>query len=173
MRFGGFMNRVFASALIAATLTPGYGGAAASAPMDDAKAAYMRHDYTKAAQLIRPLAERGNADAQAKLGDLYRRGFGVQQSLAEAARWYRLAAVQGNARGQNNLGLMYYYMGKPGGDGEDYVRAYMWYDIAVAAKNPEAVINLKAAAALLKPAQIARAREMARKCRASQFKSCG
>jgi TPR repeat protein len=167
------MNQVSAKVLIAATLILGERGAAIAATVADAGAAYMRHDYAAAARLIRPLAVRGDADAQAKLGDLYRRGLGVQQSFAEAARWYRLAAVQGNARGQNNLGLMYYYMGKPGGDGEDYIRAYMWYDIAVAAKNPEAVINLKAAAALLKPEQIARAREMARKCRASQFRSCG
>jgi TPR repeat protein len=167
------MNRIFVSALAAATLALDHGGAAAFGPMDDAKAAYMRHDYAKAAKLIRPLAERGNADAQTKLGDLYRRGLGVPQSFREAARWYRMAAVQGDAQGQNNLGLMYYYLGKPGGDGEDYIRAYMWYDIAVAAKNPEAAINLKAAAALLKPAQIARARDMARKCRASKFKRCG
>jgi TPR repeat protein len=166
------MNRIIVRPLVAAMFMLCCGGAAASAPMDDARAAYQRHDYARAARLIRPLAERGNADAQGKLGDLYTRGRGVPQSYAEAARWYRLAAAQGNAQAQNNLGLMHYYMGKPGGDGEDYVRSYMWYDIA-AAKNPEAVINLKAAAALLKPAQIARAREMARKCRASQFKLCG
>jgi len=65
---------------------------------------------------------------------------------------------------------MHYYMGKP--SGEDYVLAYMWFDIAIAAKNPEAAINLKAAAALLKPDQIARARAMARKCRASRFRLC-
>ncbi len=168
------MNRIIVGPLVVVPCSRwAYAGAAVAAPMDGAKAAYERHDYAKAAQFIRPLAERGDADAEARLGDLYARGLGVKQSYAEAARWYRLGAVQGNARAQNNLGLMYYYMGKPGGDGEDYVRAYMWYDIAVAAKNPEAVINLKAAAALLKPAQVARAREMARKCRASQFKSCG
>jgi uncharacterized protein len=167
------MNKVFARALIAAMLTLAPSGMVAAAPMSDAKAAYARHDYAKAAQLIRPLAERGNADAQVKLGDLYRRGLGVQQSYREAARWYRSAAAQGNAQGQNNLGLMYYYMAKPGGDGEDYERAYMWYDIAAVARNPEAVNNLKAAAALLKPDQIARARDMARKCRASRFKLCG
>jgi hypothetical protein len=170
---GGAMTRFFAGRLLAAMLAPAFSGPAVSAAVDDAKAAYMRHDYATAARLTRPLAQRGDADARAKLGELYRRGLGVNQSLLEAARWYRLAATQGNARAQNNLGLMYYYMGKPGGNGEDFVRAYMWYDVAAAAKNPEAVINLKAAAALLMPAQIARAREMARKCRASQFKSCG
>jgi len=68
------MNRVFAKVLIAATLIMGQGGAAVSATVADARAAYVRHDYATAARLIRPLAERGDADAQAKLGDLYRRG---------------------------------------------------------------------------------------------------
>ena len=38
---------------------------------------------------------------------MYRHGEGVPQDYAEAARLYRLAAVQGNAKAQNNLGLMY------------------------------------------------------------------
>jgi TPR repeat protein len=167
------MNTVLARALIAMALTLAQGAAAAGAAMSEAKAAYQRHDYARAAQLIRPLAEHGKADAETKLGDLYRRGLGVGQSYREAARWYRLAAVQGDAQAQNNLGLMYYYLGKPGGDGGDYVRSYMWFEIALAAKNPEAALNLKAAAALLKPQQIARARIMASRCRASRFKQCG
>jgi len=167
------MYRTVANALIAATLAPICGVALAASTVDQARAAYMRHDYATAARLIRPLAERGNADAQAKLGDLYRRGRGVRQSYVDATHWYRLSALQGNVQAQNNLGLMYYYLGKPGGDGQDYVLSYMWYDVATAAKNPEAGINLKAAAALLKPEQIARARDLARKCRASRFTLCG
>jgi hypothetical protein len=164
------MNRIIARALIVAMLTLGYGRTVASAPVADARAAYMHHDYATAARLIRPLAQQGNADAQAKLGDLYARGRGVPQSYAEAARWYRLAAVQGNVRAQNNLGLMYYY--GSAGIVADHVRAYMWFDLAAAAKNAEGVTNRAAAAALLKPGQIARAREMAGKCRASRFKLC-
>jgi TPR repeat protein len=40
-------------------------------------------------------------------------------------KWYRLAAEQGHAKAQYNLGLMYY-----NGEGvpEDYVIAYMWWD---------------------------------------------
>ena len=81
------MNRVLVGFLFAAMLTLGCSGAAASTPLDDAKAAYLRHDYAKAAQFIRPLAERGDADAEARLGDLYARGLGVKQSYPEAARW--------------------------------------------------------------------------------------
>ena len=38
---------------------------------------------------------------------MYKHGQGVQQDHDEAARWYRLAAEQGNANAQNNLGTMY------------------------------------------------------------------
>jgi TPR repeat protein len=35
-------------------------------------------------------------------------GRGVPQDCAEAAKWYRLAAEQGNAAAQNNMGNNYY-----------------------------------------------------------------
>ena len=41
------------------------------------------------------------------LGVMYENGAGVDQSVTEAVRWYRLAAEQGHARGQKYLGTMY------------------------------------------------------------------
>ena len=41
-------------------------------------------------------AEQGHAPSQAGLGFMYREGQGVPQDDAEAARWYRLAAEQGD-----------------------------------------------------------------------------
>ncbi len=38
---------------------------------------------------------------------MYGNGSGVPQSYEEAVRWYRLAADQGNAGAQYNLGLCY------------------------------------------------------------------
>ena len=38
---------------------------------------------------------------------MYDTGRGVPQNDAEAARWYRMAAEQGNAKAQLNLGQMY------------------------------------------------------------------
>jgi TPR repeat protein len=40
------------------------------------------------------------------LGNMYYTGDGVQQSEAEAARWYRLAADQGYPEAQHRLGLI-------------------------------------------------------------------
>ena len=38
---------------------------------------------------------------------MYANGLGVAKDEAEAVKWYRKAAEQGNAYGQNNLGKMY------------------------------------------------------------------
>ena len=40
-------------------------------------------------------------------GTMYAKGQGVLQDYAEAVKWYRLAAAQGNAMAQANLGLRY------------------------------------------------------------------
>ena len=52
-------------------------------------------------------AERGDAHAQALLGNMYAKGQGVRQDDAEAFRWFRQAAAQGHAQAQHNLGVMY------------------------------------------------------------------
>src|SRR3974390_2434595 len=74
---------------------------------DDAIAAYDRGDFQSAFQKFMPAAESGNPDAQANVGAMYANGEGVEQNLAEAAKWYRLSAEQGNASAQNRLGSMY------------------------------------------------------------------
>ena len=38
---------------------------------------------------------------------MYDNGRGVLQDYKEAVKWYRLAAEQGNANAQYNLGVMY------------------------------------------------------------------
>ena len=58
-------------------------------------------------RLFRPLAEEGNADAQANLGFMYQYGQGVLQDFKQAIAWYRKAADEGNDYGQTNLGFMY------------------------------------------------------------------
>ena len=62
------------------------------------KAAYQSADSL--AQ-IRQAAEQGDVEAQVKLGAAYHNGEGVEQDFAEAVKWFRLAAAQGNAQAQN------------------------------------------------------------------------
>ncbi len=45
---------------------------------------------------------------QCQLGIMYYNGEGIEKNYAEAVRYYRLAADQGNANGQNGLGNCYY-----------------------------------------------------------------
>ena len=64
-------------------------------PLEDANAAIKRRDYPTAVRLIRPLAERGDANAQYNLGVLYDNGLGVPQDRVRAYMWLNLAAMQG------------------------------------------------------------------------------
>lgn len=81
------LKRILAGVVVAAMLT----GGAAAEPIDDGVAAFFRGDYAAALQLLRPLAEQGDATAQTWLGVMYDEGKGVPQDYAEAVRWYRLA----------------------------------------------------------------------------------
>ncbi len=71
-------------------------------------AAYQRGDYATAIRELRPLAEQGNANAQFRLGVVYRKGRGVPQDYAEAMGWWRKAAEQGYATAQYYLGVTYH-----------------------------------------------------------------
>lgn len=50
------------------------------------------------------LAEKGNAEAQMKLGELYKSGKDVAQNVVESVKWYRKAAEQGVKDAQFKLG---------------------------------------------------------------------
>ena len=66
-------------------------------------------------------------------------GQGLPQDAVEAVRWYRLAAAQGNARAQFNLGVMCV-----GGEGipQDYREAVRWYRLAAEQGLVQAQTNL-------------------------------
>ena len=54
------------------------------------------------------LAEKGDRDSQAMLGELYISGQdGLEQSYQDALMWYTNAAVQGSAHGQYGLGVIF------------------------------------------------------------------
>jgi Sel1 repeat len=51
----------------------------------------------------RMAADRGHVQAQVSVGNLYGNGIGVLKDYAEALRWYRKAADQGNDEAQDNV----------------------------------------------------------------------
>ncbi len=101
------MVRAFNATFAAIILVSCFAATVAADPIEDAVAARLRGDYADALRILRPLASRGDANAQSNLGFMYATGQGVTRDHAEAAKWYRLAAEQGRANAQYNLGRMY------------------------------------------------------------------
>src|SRR3977135_935973 len=81
--------------------------AAGAAPSDDAFAAYQKGDYKTALALMRPLAEKGDVNAQYNLGAMYANSLGVSQDHKEAAKWVTLAADNGNVCAVVDLAVLY------------------------------------------------------------------
>ena len=142
------------------------GTAHARSDMEQGWAAYERGDYAKAASLIRPYAEKGDPEAQFKLGRMYQQGQGVPKDHAEAVKWYRLSAEAGQPFAQNNLGVMY----KNGwGVEQDYVKAYLWFNLAIGNYLEFEEMNLErarqnrqAVAAKMTPSEISAAQALAK-----------
>ena len=100
---------------------------------------------------------------------MYDNGEGVPEDDREAVKWYTLAAEQGYADAQFNLGLMY-----ANGEGvlEDYVYAYMWWNIASSLGNENATRPKEIVAEKMTRSQIAEAQQLSRKCLNSNYQDC-
>ena len=97
----------------------------------------------------------------------------MPQAFQEAVKWYHLAAAQGYEFAQVNLGVMY---SKGRGVRQDFVRAYMWFNLAAAALSGDsrdtATRKRDRIASKMTAEQIATAQEMARRCQESKLKNC-
>jgi uncharacterized protein len=124
---GGKMNQRIKTFLAGGVLALAMIGNAGAGPLEDGLAAYEKGDYPTAMRLLRPLAERGDANAQTKLGAMYYNSYGVPKDYKQAFLWWRKAAEQGGRQAQGALGFMYQ---EGSGVPQDYVQAYMWFDIA-------------------------------------------
>jgi uncharacterized protein len=103
--------------------------------LTDALIRYALRDYARAIELLTPLAERGNAVAQLKLGLIYARGEGVAPNGAAALRWLAAAAEQGQSEAQFELGVAHRDgLGTP----VDGKLAMQWFQRAAQAGVPHA-----------------------------------
>jgi cell division septation protein DedD len=87
----------------------------ATAAHADVKAgvdAWQAGNYGAAIKEWRPLAERGDPDAEFNLGQAYKLGRGVPQDLRQAQAWYEKAAERGHPQAQANLGLILFQSGE-------------------------------------------------------------
>ena len=114
-------------------------GLASVPDADAAAAAYQAGDYARARRLAQPLAETGDARAEAILGQIYFRGRGVTANDHEAVMWFRRAADQGNATAQFYLGTMF---DEGRGVPQDYAEAAKWYRRAAEQGDAQAQYNL-------------------------------
>ena len=101
--------------------------------------AYNRGDWDTAARELKPVADEGHAHAQFLVGTLLASGSGIETSLAEALRYYRLSAEQNNGEAQAALGYTYRV-----GNGvkQSYDDAAKWYRMAAERGVGDAQFNL-------------------------------
>jgi len=81
---------------------------AIAGPLEEGIDAYRAKDYARAAEMWRPLADKGDAVAQFRLGTLYAEGNGVERNDATAFAWFQRAADQGYADAQYDVGASYF-----------------------------------------------------------------
>ena len=84
--------------------------------MDDADmglasgiAAFEAKEFRRSMQLLQPLAEEGNPEAQYRLAIQFQAGLGVVQNPLQAFHWMRQAAGKDHGLAQHGLGIMYLY----------------------------------------------------------------
>ncbi|WP_313535052.1 SPOR domain-containing protein [Sphingomonas sp.] len=123
--------RLTATLLLVASLGLTHPARAQDAAVKAGVDAYNRGDYGRAMQAWRPAAEKGDADAQYNVGQIYKLGRGVPVDMVEAEKWYRLAALQGHDLGEANYGMMLFENGKR-------EAAVPWLERAVAHGEPRA-----------------------------------
>jgi len=87
--------------------------------------------------IYQDLAERGDRQAQLKLGYLLEQGLGGTVNMEKAAHWYELAANQGHATAQYLLGRLN-QLGHLGSE-PNYELAKQWYSRAMSNYAPAAV----------------------------------
>ena len=93
----------------------------------------------------------------------------LYRTIKAAVKWYRLAAEQGNANAQGNLGAMY-GIGK--GVIQDNVYAHMWSNIAASSGIKYATKNRDIVAGYMTLSQLKNAQDRARECVRKDYIGC-
>lgn len=113
--------RCTAAVIIALFLLP---AVALANQLQDGLAAFDNKDYPVALKILQPLADQGNAGAEAIIGTMYAQGYGVEPDTAKSFKWTRLAAEHGDAKSQYWLGDRY---AEGHGVKQDYAAALRWW----------------------------------------------
>ncbi len=106
---------------------------------EEGKQAYLSQDYERALEILKPLAEEGNSQAQITLGLMYDYGHGVEKNSSESIKWYRMAAEQGVPLVQHDIGVKY-FQGQ--GVEQNYAEAAKWWEMSANAGIADSQFNL-------------------------------
>ena len=112
---------------------------AQSQTFEDGRSAYQDKDYKKALEILKPLAEEGDSQAQVTLGIMYDYGQGVDKDPEEAMKWYIKAAEQGIPVVQHDVGVKYF---QGMGVKQSYERAAYWWEQSANAGLADSQFNL-------------------------------
>lgn len=110
-----------------------------AANYEEGKRAYLDKDYALALEILEPLAEKGDSQAQVTLGIMYDFGHGVTKDSANAIEWYIKAAEQGVPVVQHDVGVKY-FQGQ--GVEQDYLKAAYWWEQSANAGLADSQFNL-------------------------------
>ena len=88
-------NSLILALVLATTSTIAFAG---GKTFDDGAVAFIKGDGQTAYQIWKPLAEKGNSEAQYHLGYMYQTGTGIHADKTKALYWYHLAAKNGHGK---------------------------------------------------------------------------
>jgi TPR repeat protein len=116
---------------------------AAADSLDDGMQAYEAGHYTEAIELLTPLADQSNPQAQFRLGIMYYYGQGVPEDEKVAVNWLTKAALQGHRDAMFELGNAFLLGHEaPKLVAEPDREASLWYFRAASAGHAEAQYQL-------------------------------
>jgi uncharacterized protein len=128
--------------------------------LGDTYASGVLCDYAVSMKWFRMAAERGDTMSMICLGEIFHEGLGVEQNVATAVEWYKMAAAAAEPSdamfGKIKLAFTYEHgLGVP----KDYKLAYAW--LKQLSHLPTARDNLKSLTERMTPDEIAEAERMA------------
>lgn len=88
---------------------------------------FYKDDDSKAFRLYRVAAEKGNSNAQYKMGFYFENGILVDKDLKEAVKWYQRSSDNGNWNAQQKLGESYERLWRKTLDDRDLKQAIKYY----------------------------------------------
>jgi len=116
-------------------------GNAWASEIDDCLNLSTMNHHKQAFPICLQLAEKGNAEAQDRVGKMYNKGWGVDKDLILAERWLRKSAMQGLASAQTHLGN-FYARRSDMKIKVDMNKALKWYRKAAKQDHSEALVAL-------------------------------